>query len=127
MTGCLFFLGYLFSSGKYRHQTVVTPALQLCWDQLHSCIDGFRVNTKTQPHMDYLLLAILNFYYENMRRQNKSLSNVNLWLSLFFCFLPCPCLHWFLAQLSSQHLPFPTVHPHPAPSLTWGQSPSCKA
>lgn len=136
MTGCLFFVGFLFSSGKYQHQTVVTPALQLCWDQLPSCIGGFRVNTKTRPHMDYLLLAILNFYYENMRRQNKSLSNVKLWLSLFCCFLPCPCLHWFLAQLvlsislSPQfthtlphHSPGVSLHPARLKTLTNSASP----
>lgn len=67
--------------------------------------------------MDNLLLAVFNFHYENVRRQNKGLSNVNLqlsssWLVLSFLALSLPPSVPDMAR--SQPLPFPTAHPHPA-------------
>lgn len=90
--------------------------LQPCWDQVPSCTGGFTVNTKMWPHTDGLLLAIFNFYYENMRRQNKGLSNVNQWLSsswlaLLSLALSVPQSVPNVAH--SQPLPFPTAHPPP--------------
>lgn len=117
MTGCWFFAGFLFSSGKYQatNRGGSSPAAML--DRLPSCIGGFTVNTKMWPYMDDLLLAIFNFYYENMRRQNKGLSNVNLWLSsswLVLLFLALSLPRSVPDMAGSQPLPFPTAHPHPA-------------
>lgn len=100
-----------------RHQTKVAPALEPYWDQVPISIGGFTVNTKKWPHMDNLLLAIFNFHYENMRRQNKGLSNVNLWLSsswLVLSFLALSLPPSVPDMARSQPLPFPTAHPHPA-------------
>lgn len=86
----------------------MAPALQPSWDRLPSCVGGFTVNTKMQPHTDDLLLPLFNFYYENMRlAQCKPVA----FLAQFFCFLPCPCLGWFLTGLV---LSLSLSHPHPA-------------
>ena len=65
--------------------------------------------------MDDLLLAVFNFYYENMRRQNKGLLTVNLWFSsswLVLLFLVLSLPRSVTDTAHSQPLPFPTAHPH---------------
>lgn len=117
MTGCLFFAGFLFSSGKYQAPNQGGSSPGPYWDRAPTTIGGFTVNTKKWPHMDNLLLAIFNFHYENMRRQNKGLSNVNLWLSsswLVLSFLALSLPPSVPDMACSQPLPFPTAHPHPA-------------